>query len=383
MQKPILVAGLDPGTTTGLCLLDFEGKIVFLSSSKELSFGDIIDKTLSFGRPVIVGSDRKHAPELVMRYATKFGARVVLPDHDLLIEEKKAIVAEKTRNSHEFDCLASARHALKQTEPLLTKIKSFVAKNRKQRYFSDIASMVIREGIPIKVASDLLEKPFKEEAKIVARAMQQETISKERVLNLYETLKRERNSAQQLRKENQRLEEEAKVTQSLAKYLKAKMQRTVSDEKAERLLHYRRDQIQGLGMKISSMANEIQELKSELQKNQAMLADCRDKVVLKKLKNLGLQEFEKKEKFLKIREGDCLLVEDPTIVSEKVKKRLSILGALILSRKSTSGTISACRLQLSETRDFALADRKTLEEEIACQGLLHKVIKDYKESRVS
>ena len=44
MEKKLLIAGIDPGTTTAYALLDLKGNIVRVESSKEFNLNTLIKK---------------------------------------------------------------------------------------------------------------------------------------------------------------------------------------------------------------------------------------------------------------------------------------------------------------------------------------------------
>jgi predicted RNase H-like nuclease (RuvC/YqgF family) len=390
MDKRLLVAGVDPGTTIGFALLDLGGRIVVLESSKQLTFSGLIEKTVAKGRLVLVGCDKKKVPELVERYATKMGVRVIAPDHDLLILEKRQLVNAHTRNTHEFDAVACAEFALKEATPLLRRIRVFVKKNRKEHLFSEIASLVIREGVGIRLAADMIERPEREEVALARRAIAQETVPKERVVQLYEMLKKEKEQSSLLKRQNEKLGEELRKLRSLTDYLKKKLDRLVVEERAERLLRQRQEQIQGLDSQLRAMAGEIEELKNELAEERSLFSRLRGRVLVKKLRNLGSQEFERKRTFLNIVENDILLVDDPNVVSEAVLAELEKLQVALVVKKKMSdkvakglgiAVIQSDNLRLDESRYFAAVDSAALEQAKLDSGILQKLVKDYQARR--
>jgi hypothetical protein len=390
-KKPLLVGGLDPGTTIGFALLDIDGKVVNLESSKQLSFSILIAKTVAAGRILAVGCDKQKVPELVERYSTKLGARIFAPDHDLLISEKKEIVSGvKTRNSHEFDAAASAIHALRQISPLLRRIRAFVKKYRKEHLFAEIASLVVKEGFGIRLAVDILERPDKEEVALARKAAAQETVPRQRILQLYEKLRREKDLSTTVRKENQRLQDELKRLRSLTDYLHNKIDRMGSEEKAEELLRLRQEQIVTLGNQIKAMGSEIEEIKKELAAERDLFSKSANKSIMKKLRNLGSQEFEKKRKFLNIGNDDTLFVEDPGVVSEEVLREIESMHVTLVVRNKLSDKISkelavpiilAKDLQIEESRYFAFVNSTELQKAKSDISIIRKLVSDYQASR--
>lgn len=389
--RPILVAGLDPGTTQAIALLDTDGRIALLESSKQFTFSDLLEKTVAAGRVAVVGCDRKAVPDLVSRYAAKFGCRIIAPDHDLLVEEKKQLVKSSgPRNSHEVDALASARFASMQVSPLVRKVRIFCKRERKEGLFADLLMLVVKQGLGIRLAADILERPEQEDVALVRKVIAEESIPRHRVLRLYERLARERDNNRNLRRENQRLQEKLVRRESLTEYLQKKLDRLVSDEKAEQLLNLRQELIVGLTSKVRALAHAAEELKKELDRERLLISRLHDGVLVKKVRNLGSQEFEKKREMLDIQRGDILLVEDAGVVSESIVRQLAQWQTPVLVKGKISQKIAgqlsivvgnAADLITEETRHFAALDRSGWERQKASQSVLKRIVKDYQQAR--
>ena len=107
--KKLLIAGIDPGTTLGYAVIDLEGNLVQINSSKNLDINSLISELIDFGKIVVIGTDKKKNPSFIERLGVKLGAKVIAPEYDLKVVEKRGLVKEyKTNNQHEIDALASA-----------------------------------------------------------------------------------------------------------------------------------------------------------------------------------------------------------------------------------------------------------------------------------
>src|SRR3989344_4784645 len=114
-EKRLLIVGVDPGTTVGYAAIDFEGNLVKVHSEKDFDMGTLISDVIKLGKPLIVASDKQYNPDFVEKFAIKLGARLIGPDYDLKVSEKRDAVREyETGNQHEMDSLASAVFALKK-----------------------------------------------------------------------------------------------------------------------------------------------------------------------------------------------------------------------------------------------------------------------------
>jgi predicted RNase H-like nuclease (RuvC/YqgF family) len=388
-KKQLVVAGIDPGTTAGLCLLDLDGRILTLQSSKGLTMDKIIEKTVHAGRLVLVGCDKRNVPEFVSKYATQFRARIKSPNHDLTIEEKRELVGRKNSiSTHEFDSLACALFALKEAEPLLRKVRALLKQEHREEIFSEVAEIAIKQEIAVRLAFDMATKPKEETVHEVTKAIAQETVSKERIQRLYDELGREKEMAGRLKNENLGLEKEIARQKSFVEYLKKKMKQVSLDDKTEEIVRRGEDRVRGMRNQMRAMNSEISELKRELDKQRAILADGNDRVIAKRVRNLGKIEFEKKQRFLKIKKHDVLVVDDPSIYSESVLDKIMQQENILIMKKTSLERLAkgiimleSSKVQMTECRHFAAIDRKSLERIKSDRELLRRIVKDYQESR--
>ena len=86
-MKPLLIVGIDPGTTVGYALLDVNGKVVKVDSSKGLDLDTLTAKIAAVGIPLVVGCDKAKVPSLVDKFSIKVGAKLVFPSEDIKVEE--------------------------------------------------------------------------------------------------------------------------------------------------------------------------------------------------------------------------------------------------------------------------------------------------------
>jgi len=116
--------GLDPGTTTGLAIIDTDADLVAWQSKRNVSAADRNRFVVEHGRPVMVATDVSPAPSAVEGLATTFGTRLFVPDDDLSQGAKKELVSEYDTegfDSHASDALAAAINAWNSIRPLIRK----------------------------------------------------------------------------------------------------------------------------------------------------------------------------------------------------------------------------------------------------------------------
>jgi uncharacterized protein len=140
MVRALLIAGIDPGTTTAFAALDTEGNLVKVGSAKGLGLNALVAEFSRLGRVIAVGTDKRKCPLMVQKFAARTGSRIVTPKDDISSREKESIKAE---NSHQKDAIAAAYVAFKELKRLLTKIKVLSNRQQKQDIIKEVTEKVI------------------------------------------------------------------------------------------------------------------------------------------------------------------------------------------------------------------------------------------------
>jgi uncharacterized protein len=140
MVRALLIAGIDPGTTTGYAALDTEGKVIKVGSAKGLGLNQLVAEFSNLGRTIAVGTDKKKLPLLIQKFAARTGARIITPKEDLGTKEKDSIDAA---NGHQKDAIAAAYVAYKELKPLLIKIRVLSNRQQKQDIIKEVTERVI------------------------------------------------------------------------------------------------------------------------------------------------------------------------------------------------------------------------------------------------
>lgn len=388
-SKKLLIAGIDPGTTTAYAFIDIEGNFVKAVSSKQLELNRIIFDAIEMGKIVLVGTDKANIPNLVYSFATKIGARIVNPNEDLKVDEKKRMaMGFKLDDDHQADALASAMFAYKTSKPLLDKIDSYAKDCKKQDIKDTIKELVITKKISIKSAVGIIEEKY-EEDRIIEKVIVERKLSENDFLRVYNKLKHYEAENRLIKDYNSNLNNRIK---NLEKGTKSK--KTGNKAESSRKLHdFREKRIISLENFIKSKNREIENIKSIVRKLNARISNINNFYILKKLDTLGLMEFNYKNKVLDIKRNDMLLVDDPNIVSNEIVELLKDKVFVIAYKKPVSLKIenslpfvfiNSKNLKIEEDRYFGFVDKRNLDVEKDKAGWVNKVINDYKyEKRIS
>jgi len=390
MENPLIIVGIDPGTTTAFSIMDVDGNLLKTASYKNLGLSALISTIMPYGDIVLVGTDKKNCPKLIENFAVKTGARIIKPRQDILVSEKKELINKiKTRNSHEADSLASAIFAYKEFYPLFKKIDIFLKKNNKAYLSNKIKKIVLTKGLSIKDSLKLVEKPVEGKIVPVREIIKEKGVEEKISFLLNKKLKSLENANLMIRRQNAGLKKKLKRMQERQRILIKKAESLVPDKKARELLGFKEKRIISLDRELNEKDKKINELNDEIKNLNSMILNIENNVLAKKLDNLGYNEFLTKNNVLNIKKGNVLLVDNPNIFSEKTINALkNRVDAVVSKKKVNRGLrenldfIDSTNLKITESRLFAIIDRKGFEREKGKVNLLAKVIQDYRKSRL-
>jgi predicted RNase H-like nuclease (RuvC/YqgF family) len=137
-----LIVGIDPGTTTGIAILDLEGNILSIINRRDMKISDMIKHILKFGQPLIITSDVTPVPKTVKKIASQMDSRIYAPEEVFLIKDKKRLTkgySDLSKDRHGKDALAAALKAWKSNRSFFIKVE----KELKRRNASDIYEEVV------------------------------------------------------------------------------------------------------------------------------------------------------------------------------------------------------------------------------------------------
>ncbi|MBI2546646.1 DUF460 domain-containing protein [Candidatus Woesearchaeota archaeon] len=379
MQKKLLIAGIDPGATKAYALFTPEKELVACFSRKECSLAELIRETTQYGKILIAGTDKRKVPEFVEKFATKVGARVIAPRHDLELTEKLDLSREyDAQNAHEKDAIASALAAYKEIEGTIGKVARFAAAYKKEALQDAILELVLIHNVSIKLAADILERPEAEYSKETKKILEQPKLGKPDFVRLLQKLHEREREITLLRQQIMRLQDEIKLKQTpLAPLVPAQKTR-------EPLLSRR---VGMLYRSLDEKSRQVDAAKVKLAKLNALIGKLGTKYALvKKLDTLGQQEFSRRAALLGIQTGDILLVANPSVYSESTLEKLK--DVIIIYRKKPAAVVAqqlicipAESVELHEDLYFAAVHKEQLHTKIAAIERLQKVIEAYKDER--
>ena len=391
-DKKLLIVGIDPGITTAYSILDFNGGLIRLESSKDLGINSLIYNVMKEGKVILVGTDKAKVPSLVYNLATKLGAKLIHPREDLKVSEKRLLVSRfKTKDEHQGDALAASLFAFNSVKNMTKRVDSFLNENKKSKIKNQVLELVLLNGLSLRNSIDIIENPERKEVKIIKESVKEKSLNRHDYIKLYNKLKGYEREILFLKKQNINLKNNIKNVENYYGRLMKKTNKANFAEETEKLIGYKEKRIQSFDKELKLKNDELSLLKENIKKLNYFLANINNFYLLKKLKNLGSLEFNQKNRLLNINEGNILLVEDPNIISQDVIEKLKDKVNIILYKKTISEkirnrlkfTFINCKnLSVFETEHFAFIEKELIDNEIGKINLLNKVITDYRKEHL-
>ncbi|MBI2136435.1 DUF460 domain-containing protein [Candidatus Woesearchaeota archaeon] len=396
-----LIVGVDPGTTLGYAVLDIDGKILKLGSSKQLNLSALITEVIGLGRPLIVGCDKHSVPDFVSKFSTKIGARSINPEEDLHVIEKKEIIyhyvadtkqAITPANLHEADALAAAIFAFRRIRTVLEKINNFVVENKKQEHKQRITEIVLlNDALNIKEAFEMIQRAEKsnlrreEDVLAIKYADKKKHFNEQDYLKLYSKLKSSEKEINLLRNQNTNLQNMLKnAAQTKVKKIK------ILDKDSQDRLQFKENRIHQYQQLLHLKSQQAEILKNEISLLNIFLTSLKENLLMKKLNTLSYNEYSVKNALLNISPGDVLLVNDLSIFSAQTVKELEDKVSVIVYRKNITNKIKqampfillpAEKLNMQESKDFAVCSNEQFMRAKNNSNILSEIVEQYRKDR--
>jgi hypothetical protein len=254
-RRGYIIAGIDPGTTTGIAALNLRGELVDLVSARALSPPGVIEWLSDRGKPLVVATDVYPTPEAVEKVKRSFSAVLYSPGGDIPSEEKIAIAREYGyRNDHERDALAAAASAFKKYK---NKFQQVEKKCPAELDPEEVKALVVR-GLSIEQAISGMTPPPPAEEPAPEREVEAKIDSQ-----MAAFIAENRRQADQIRRQKEYLEE-LKVQLAAGEESRRKL-----EEKIERLKDRSRREIKR-DLEIRIREKEIERLRGLLRQERKM-----------------------------------------------------------------------------------------------------------------
>lgn len=388
-DKKLLIVGIDPGTTTAYAVLDLEGNLISTKSSKNFGLNYLLSEVTKIGKVVIVGTDKAKVPNLVYKFSTKTGSKIIYPYEDLKINEKRNLTKEfKTYNEHQNDALASSLFALNKIKNIFLRINEYIEVNNKFNIKNKIIDLVLTKDLSLRESVDLIENSNKEETKIIKRVVEKKELKQKDFMKLYRMVKRYEKENYSVKMQNYNLKKGLKTIERNFRFLNYKLNNINVAEKTDKRIKLKEKSINFLESEIKNKDGIIESSVKKIRIFNNYLSKWNEIFILKKLDNLGSSEFSKKKDLLNIAKNDILLVNNPNITSKNIINYLKNKVRIIITKIPASSKIiedflfiDEKRLKIEEDEFFAVAKRGDIDKIVNNKESLHFIVENYKKNR--
>lgn len=176
-RRDYVIVGIDPGTTTAVGLVDLDGSIVAVTSTRTADSAEIVEWVIDRGRPVIVAADVTPMPHGVEDIRRSFAVPGWTPASDLPVDTKQHRVPDHAAdNDHERDALAAALFAFDSHEDQFDRIATKVppAVDRGQ-----VTARVLAEESSVEAVLAAMERGEQAKEETTAEAPKQRELTAE------------------------------------------------------------------------------------------------------------------------------------------------------------------------------------------------------------
>jgi len=339
---PVLIVGLDPGTTTGLAILNLHGKPLHnIYSQREFSTRQIIRKIMKYGNPILFACDVPAPPKMVEKIANSFNTPVSPIKKILPVVEKIQIANEyqerydvTIRNSHQRDALVAAIKAFNHLKNKLDKVEDEIKLLDNTLPIEDIKMSIIhgkslndaiseaREIIQIQLERELKKNEIGANNHTNDPQLRRELESiREKVITQQELINRLEQAHSRFKNENHDLQKQIeRLKQGL---INIKRKKSLKVDELHRI-RIKDAEILRLRQQVSEGKIKIESLQKDLAKLERMnTIILRDRYIpLKIINNLSQGAIEETEQVMIIIPGDVVYLRDPSGGSHRTAEEL-------------------------------------------------------------
>ncbi|GBF08559.1 conserved hypothetical protein [Aeropyrum pernix] len=275
-SSPIIV-GIDPGITTGLAVLDINGRLLHAESGKSLDRSRVTEIVYGLGRPVIVAVDVADPPETAKKLAAQWGAMLYTPPADLTTSEKwglaRRVLGSSVEDTHVRDAAAAAYKAYLALESKLRYVERAIEKMGIDVDVERVKIDVIRGATLAEALERAIEEELGDGEPEVPRAEQGARQHQEEGAgdggSVYKEMSALREMLEALRIENSSLKRRLEEMEAEVMMLKAQLERAraraKSDHGIRREAEMMRERVRKLERRLEESAMMVEELKGELE----------------------------------------------------------------------------------------------------------------------
>jgi len=344
-RREAVVVGVDPGTTTAVAVVDLDGELLNVTSSRSADTAEVVEWIIERGRPVVVAADVRSMPSNVEKIRRSFDAAGWTPDDDLAVVDKKRVTSEdeyRLENDHERDAAAAAAFAYRDHADVFDKVRREAPRDAD---VDDVIARVLVDELPVSAAVDAArgegsngggsedeeeQREPTEDEKQIRRLEKQVARLKEHVEELEERVDRKNDEIDEL---------EDEVTRA-----RSEKARDVRERREVKRLERKNDELRGKLKRErkahSAMRSKLDRLKKLWRVEHPDFADelGDDYAVVKAVEEFTKTALEDAENSFGLAEGDVVLLEDASGAGRATAERLAATEPRLVLKNGAMST---------------------------------------------
>ena len=338
-----IILGVDPGTTTGIAIIDLmKGHVLYLKSNRECGISEIISTASKFGKICCVAADVIPIPATVEKIAKITGAKLASPSvlvsaaakREYLHDYRDMTVNYSHLNSHERDALFGAIKAFNSLKEQLSKINHIIQNSYPELipHLSEIQRLVIA-GNSISNAIEMTRGKINAQKGVVAEEEQEKL-----TLSLKYEIKMLQAKIEAIYEEMDKLNQEIVFWRRKSREETEKIKEWKDKDERERLK--RSDLMQkrisaAVTREVGRIMEENQEIRRIIRQNQQEMDKLKQiknfwvqgrEIPLKVVKSFSDSAIRETEKNYGLNDGDIVLVLDPSGGGAQTAQKMIDIG---------------------------------------------------------
>jgi hypothetical protein len=400
-----LIVGIDPGTNTGIAVLNFHKKVLHLDTKRSAARGDIIREITIHGDPILIAADVTPPPEFVVKISKMLNANLYYPERLYKSSSKAQVVNDfakehelKVTGAHNRDALFAAVKAAHQYSDLLERIDKELHGPQDLKLRNRVKKLVIKEEMNIKDAIDRVREQIEK-----LKAAPEEVEEKEEEKELTELEKKLTEKNESLREsirrqvkqidnlENlsderyQKVVKLRKQNQELRNRLSRMRNKEHKELKRERLISSKDKELKYLRQKVSNLEEKLINVKKIIADLKRMIVMNSNKIVvpLKVVHEFSEEGIKKTIEKMNIDPYDVILLQDPSGGGQNTAEILikRDIRAVVCSKKGIADQAKEAFIEAGIPVLFDLHIRQIDDIAVTFYNELEKAIKEWHESR--
>lgn len=383
-RRDHVVVGVDPGTTTGVAVVDLDGEVLNVLSTRTMDTAGVVEWVIERGRPVVVAGDVAPMPSTVDKIRRSFDAAGWAPGDDLGVDFKKRITSDweyKYSNDHERDAMAAALAAYEAHEDQFSRVRKKMPPGVDE---GEVLSRVLSDSVSVESA---IEEVTEEESggEEGGTQEQRELTEEEKKINrLQNQVGRLKSHVEDL---EERVEEKEERIDELEGALALERDEVTREIRKEEEVERLQDRIKSLERKLKKREGELDNVREKLDRLKKLwkvdhsdfadIAEARDYAVVKTVEEFTQTALDRAEESYGLSEDDVVLLRDASGAGRSTAERLaSVEPRLILKNGGLSDVADeilfendipvgpAGEVELREIDDLAIARESDVERVI-------------------